>query len=125
MNSLRINIDHRNLLALQKGVVWFTINSILFFSLISFEQENVSSVSNRQEAISIPIQNFLEQNFSERNLRNKSSEKFSLSETIFSFSAQTLTIPNDYRIISITESFLAVFTSTANNHSLRAPPLIL
>lgn len=124
MNSLRINIDHRNLSALQKGIVWFTINSILLFSLISFEQENVSSVSNRQEAVSIPIQSFLEQNFSERNFRNKSSEKFSLSEIIFSFSAQTLIIPNDYELISIIESFSSVFISPDNNHSLRSPPAI-
>ena len=119
MNSLRINIDHRNLSALQKGIVWFTINSILLFSLISFEQENVSSVSNRQEAVSIPIQSFRERNF-----RNKSSEKFSLSEIIFSFSAQTLIIPNDYELISIIESFSSVFISPDNNHSLRSPPAI-
>lgn len=109
---------------MRKAIIWSIINSIIFFSLLSFEQEYFTNTAKQNDAyISVAVQNILEQNYNERNIRHKSSEKLNFNEILFALLNIDLSSPNDFQTIFIVKSFGSIFISSQNNHSLRSPPL--
>ncbi len=118
------NINRYYSVTMRKAIIWSIINSIIFFSLLSFEQEYFTNTAKQNDAyISVAVQNILEQNYNERNIRHKSSEKLNFNEILFALSNIDLSSPNDFQTIFIVKSFGSIFISSQNNHSLRSPPL--
>ena len=124
MKRLIKNINRYYTVTMRKAIIWSIINSIIFFSLLSFEQEYFTNTAKQNDAyISLAVQNILEQNYNERNIRHKSSEKLNFNEILFALSNIDLSSPNDFQTIFIVKSFGSIFISSQNNHSLRSPPL--
>lgn len=124
MKRLIKNINRYYSVTMRKAIIWSIINSIIFFSLLSFEQEYFTNTAKQNDAyISLAVQNILEQNYNERNIRHKSSEKLNFNEILFALSNIDLSSPNDFQTIFIVKSFGSIFISSQNNHSLRSPPL--
>lgn len=124
MKRLIKNINRYYSVTMRKAIIWSIINSIIFFSLLSFEQEYFTNTAKQNDAyISVAVQNILEQNYNERNIRHKSSEKLNFNEILFALSNIDLSSPNDFQTIFIVKSFGSIFISSQNNHSLRSPPL--
>ena len=124
MERLIKNINRYYSVTMRKAIIWSIINSIIFFSLLSFEQEYFTNTAKQNDAyISVAVQNILEQNYNERNIRHKSSEKLNFNEILFALSNIDLSSPNDFQTIFIVKSFGSIFISSQNNHSLRSPPL--
>ncbi|HMN48997.1 MAG TPA: hypothetical protein PKD67_07685 [Ignavibacteriaceae bacterium] len=124
MKRLIKNINRYYTVTMRKAIIWSIINSIIFFSLLSFEQEYFTNTAKQNDAyISVAVQNILEQNYNERNIRHKSSEKLNFNEILFALSNIDLSSPNDFQTIFIVKSFGSIFISSQNNHSLRSPPL--
>ncbi len=124
MKRLIKNINRYYSVTMRKAIIWSIINSIIFFSLLSFEQEYFTNTAKQNDAyISVAVQNILEQNYNERNIRHKSSEKLNFNEILFALLNIDLSSPNDFQTIFIVKSFGSIFISSQNNHSLRSPPL--
>lgn len=124
MKRLIKNINRYYSVTMRKAIIWSIINSIIFFSLLSFEQEYFTNTAKQNDAyISVAVQNILEQNYNERNIRHKSSEKLNFNELLFALLNIDLSSPNDFQTIFIVKSFGSIFISSQNNHSLRSPPL--
>jgi hypothetical protein len=109
---------------MRKAIIWSIINSIIFFSLFNVEQEYIANAAKHNDAyISVAVQNILEQNYNERNIRQKSSERINFNEILFVPSKTFLSSTNDFQTIFIVKSFGSIFISSQNNHSLRSPPI--
>ncbi len=118
------NINRYYSVTMRKAIIWSIINSIIFFSLFSFEQGYFTNTAKQNDAyITLAVQNILEQNYNERNIRHKSSEKLNFNEILFAPSNENLSSLNDFQTIFIVKSFGSIFISSQNNHSLRSPPL--
>ncbi len=112
---------------MRKSLIWLTINAIFLFSLSNIEQGIVLSGSENHNAVFISYtnQNSVEQNFNERNLRQKNSENFRIAiDPIFCSIPIQFEFPDTYPIINLTRSFGSIFISSDNNHSLRSPPVL-
>lgn len=127
MNLAIQNISYKYSRLLKKTIIWSIINSILFFNFLSFNQEHSVSTFAKQSAayISNTFQNILEQNYNERNFRQKSSENYNTNFLLISVLLQDLRNPFNYQTIYLSKSSGSIFTSTQNNHSLRSPPNII
>lgn len=103
---------------------WITIYSISLFSLSGIQQERVFSDSNHSSdvVISFSLQNSVEQNINERDLRQKNSVNinFSIDPILCSFTTK-IKLSDSYQIVSYVKSFGAILVSSSNNHSLRSP----
>lgn len=116
-----------NLKLLKKLIVLFTISSIFFFSLINCQTDNsFGSYDNAKESIITNASpSSFEINLTEKNLRNKVSEKVSLYEIFGLISLPFPFLKSEYQIASPLLTLQTLFISPENNHSLRSPPAVL
>ena len=110
---------------LTRALVWITIFSVMLSSFPVFQQQKVfNDISNNKDVfISFSIQNSVELNINERDLRQKNSENinFSVNSIQGSLSSQ-FKLSDSYKIVSHVKLFGSILINSPNNHSFRGPP---
>ena len=126
MKFINKKILNRYKLLIRKQIIWSIIISISFISFLSYEQSDNYNFSERTDSnayITSSIQSVLEQNFNERNVRPKTSEKYNLSELFIFNSSQSFSAFFENQLLICSRSLDLILISPQNNHSLRSPPL--
>lgn len=111
--------------AIHRAFVYFTISSVLLFNLLNFHLGKEFSNSNQDNNvfISISLQNSIESNINEKNLRYKNSENinYSIYSILNSITSQ-IRLSDSYDVDNLSKIFGYILISSPNNHSFRGPP---
>ena len=104
---------------------WITIFSVMLSSLTIFQHEKVfnDSCNNKDVFISFSIQNSIELNINQRDLRQRNFENlnFTLNPIQGSLTSK-IGLFDSYKIVSHIKLFGSILVTSPNNHSFRGPP---